>query len=163
MKIILSAISFAAFGVAMVANATVPDEDVAQLNYETQGVKDVYYAGDNPARTIWHHIQAFASQNVESLITDYRSNSTLTFGPVAVSAGNTYEAAGIMQIKGTFSSFFNGGLPPFTIMTITSASRIGNQFYQTFDLNNGCIGSDTFLVTGTTISKQTAFVDCNNP
>jgi hypothetical protein len=149
------------------AAAAVDDDQVATLHYATNGVKDVYYARNNPAATILHHIRAFAQKSPVGLGLDYRHNSTLTFGPVTpASPGNTYEAAGVRTIQETFEFFFiGGGLPAFTDMTITSASRIGNQFYQTFQLTNGpanaCIGSDTFLVTGNTISRQTAFVVCD--
>lgn len=149
-------------GMATMAAAEVSDNLVPNLNYKTQGVKDVFYAKNNPAKTILRHIQAFASHEPETLAADYKNNSTFTFGPFEPSSGgNTYEAVGKVKIKDTFAFFFTGGgLPQFSVMTVTSASRIGNQFYQTFDLNNGCIGSDTFLITGNKIGKQTVFAVC---
>lgn len=164
MKKLLSAL-FVIWSAA--AAAAVDDDHVANLHYATDGVKEVYFARNNPAATILHHIRAFAQKSPAELSLDYRANSTLTFGPVSpASLGNTYEAAGVQPIQETFAFFFSDeGLPLFTDMTITSASRIGNQFYQTFHLTNGlanaCIGSDTFVVTGNTISRQTAFVVCD--
>lgn len=152
----------ALWGMATTAGAAgVTDDKVANLEFNTQGIKDIYYAKNGPAKIILHHIQAFASKDADELIVDYRNISTLTFGPYSSgSSGSTYEAAGKPRIKETFGMFFTGGLPPFTVMTITSASRIGSQFYQSFDLNNGCIGSDTFVVNGKIITRQTAFVVC---
>jgi hypothetical protein len=149
-------------GTATMANAAgVTDDKVANLNFNTQGIKDVFYAKNGPAKTILHHIQAFASKDTDALVLDYRNSSTFTFGPYSSgSSGNTYEAAGKTRIKDTFGFLFTGGLPPFTVMTVTSASHIGSQFYQTFDLNNGCIGSDTFVVVGKKITRQTVYVVC---
>lgn len=87
----LLAIPMVLLGAASVAVAAVPDDVVSeQLNYATQGVKDVYYAGNNPAKVTLHHIRAFALHDPDELIIDYRRNSTLTFGPVAVSSGNNH-------------------------------------------------------------------------
>ena len=96
----------------------------------------------------------------EEVAIDYKRISTLTFGPGGPSDGETVEVVGRDAIEETFEFLFDVGIPPFEEMTMTSGSRIGNQFYQTFSLDNGCLVTDTFLVTGKTIKHQTAFVLC---
>jgi hypothetical protein len=144
----------------------VPDDEEPDLLFNTNGIKSVYHDGTSISETILRHVRAFVATDAHAVAGDYtRWLSTLTFGPGGDSVGETFDIVGKEDIEDAFSSFFtaDGIFPPDTVLTITSASRIGRQFYQSFDYETDsaeCTGSDTFVVWGQKIMKQTAYIIC---
>lgn len=140
------------------------DDVVPALQFATEGVESVFHDGTKISETILRHIRAFVTTDSTAVAKDYKKWSTLTFGPGGDSAGATVDVVGKKEIENTFESFFTGDVfPPGTVLTITSASRIGSQFYQTFEYKTAaadCSGTDTFVVLGQKIRRQTAYIIC---
>lgn len=147
-----------------VSRALEQDDEVPALLFATAGVESIYHDGTRVSETILRHVRAFVSTDSVAVAEDYGKRSTLTFGPGGESMGATNDIVGNEDIQAAFESFFTGGLfPPGTVLTITSAGRIGSQFYQTFDYateDADCTGSDTFVVRGRAIRRQTAYIIC---